>query len=297
MKIRGWPTLCAPFAQRVGLLLLGSSWGSVFFCYTPPVYNEQSLISAFVKRNKRDRYREMLSNPRLRQRFTNQLAHFKDFDPKFRLPFPSNKLHVDNIARELQKRHSPSTVFVISELPSLDQQELPLLDALNEVVGRGIGAVLSCVPGRLAFVETEDERFILERHDPLEKQEYIRFATRLTDEDSHVGRGIFQAASQALEWEKITGSDAEELKELQSWFGNNLNAPTSFGRDKLRRGICWFKTSATDHIARIWEMVRILERNGIYVQKIRTDKPGYVVYEDEWQLVAEPFRKGTLSRK
>jgi hypothetical protein len=43
-------------------------------------------------------------------------------------------------------------------------------------------------------------------------------------------------------------------------------------------------------------MVRILERNGIYVKKIRTDKPGYVIYEDEWQLVAEPFRKGTMSR-
>ena len=47
----------------------------------------------------------------------------------------------------------------------------------------------------------------------------------------------------------------------------------------------------------IWEMVSILERNGIYVKKIRTDKPGYVIYEDEWQLVAEPFRKGTMPRK
>jgi hypothetical protein len=36
-------------------------------------------------------------------------------------------------------------------------------------------------------------------------------------------------------------------------------------------------------------MVHILERNGIYVKKIRTDKPGYVI-------VAEPFRKGTMPR-
>jgi hypothetical protein len=49
------------------------------------VHNEQSLIAAFVKRSKRDRYREILSNPRLRHKFTNQLAHFADFDPKFRL--------------------------------------------------------------------------------------------------------------------------------------------------------------------------------------------------------------------
>ena len=56
------------------------------------------------------------------------------------------------------------------------------------------------------------------------------------------------------------------------------------GRDKLRLGICWFKTGSTEHISRIWEMVNILERNGIYVKKIRTDRPGYVIYEDEWQL-------------
>ena len=73
--------------------------------------------------------------------------------------------------------------------------------------------------------------------------------------------------------------------------------PNSFGRNKFRLGICWFKTGATEHISRVYEMVHILERNGTYIQKITTDKPGYVVYEDEWQLVAEPFRKGTMPRK
>jgi hypothetical protein len=119
----------------------------------------------------------------------------------------------------------------------------------------------------------------------------------LKDDESNVGRGIFQAAAVAVEWGNISGADADELGELRNWFGKNLDRPTSFGRDTLRLGICWFKTGASEHIARIWEMVRILERNGIYVKKIRTDRPGYVVYEDEWQLVAEPFREGTLPRK
>ena len=260
------------------------------------MYNEHSLIAAFVKRSKRDRYREILSNPRLRHKFTNQLAHFTDFDPKYRLPIPSNKLFVNNIALELQRRHSPKIVFAISEDPALDQKEVPLVEALKQIVGQGMGTVLSCIPGRLAFVETEDERFILERHNPLEKREYVRFVIGRRDEDSHVEQGIFQAAVLALEWQNITGSDADKLSELRAWFSENLEKPTSFGRDKLRLGICWFKTGATEHISRIWEMVNILERNGIYVKKIRTDKPGYVIYEDEWQLVAEPFRKGTMPR-
>jgi hypothetical protein len=261
------------------------------------VHNELALVTAFVTRSKRDRYREILSNPRLRHKFTHLLAHFRDFDPKYRVRIPSDKLLVKNIAVELKKRQSPSIVFAISEDPSLDQQELSLVDALNRIVGRGMGTVLSCIPGCLAFVEMEDERFILERHNPLATREYVRFVVSHKDEDSHVEQGIFQAASRALEWRQITGADADELREVREWFSQNLEKPSTFGRGKLSLGICWFKASADEHISRIYTMVRILERNGISIKKIKTDKPGYVIYEDDWQLVAEPFRKGSIVRR
>ncbi len=258
--------------------------------------NEEALIAAFVKRAKRDRYREILSSTRLRHKFTNKLAHFTDFDSRYRLPIPASKLFAGNVAGELRRRRCPEVVYVMSEDPKLDQKELRLMEALEQVIGRGMGAVLSCIPGQLAFVETEDDRFILERRDVLEKREYIRFAIGVEDEDSGVGLGIFQAAERSVEWQEVTGSDADELKLLLSWFADNLEKPTSFGRGALRRGICWFKTGANEHISRIWQIVRILERNGIYVKKLKTERPGYVVYEDEWQLVAEPFRKGTMPK-
>jgi hypothetical protein len=261
------------------------------------VQNELSLISAFVTRSKRDRYREFVSIPKLRHKFTSRLAHFADFDPKYRVPIASNKLFVNNIALELRKRHSPIVVFAISEDPALDQREIPLADALPRIVGAGMGTILSCIPGRLAFVETEDERFILERHDPLERRKYIRFIVGRRDEDSHVEQGVFQVAARALEWHTITGPDAIELDELGAWFNQNLEKPTSFGRGSASRGICWFRTDANEHISRMWEMVRILERNGIFVKKITTDRPGYVVYKDEAQIVAEPFREGTIHRR
>ena len=146
----------------------------------------------------------------LRHKFLNKLAHFTDFDPKYRLPIPSNKIFADNIAIELQKRRSPKFVYAISEDPTLDQKELPLVEALEQAVGRGMGTVLSCIPGRLAFVETEDERFILERNDPLEKHEYIRFIIGRKDKDSHAEQGIFQAAAQALECAR-DGSGSRDL--------------------------------------------------------------------------------------
>jgi hypothetical protein len=262
--------------------------------YTLLVYHEQSLVSAFIKRNKRGRYRDILSDEKLRHKFTSLLAHFTDFDAQYRVLIPSNRLFAGNITRELRKRNSPAIVFAISEDPSLDQKELLLTEALIRIVGSGMGTILSCVPGRLVFVETEDERFILERHYPLEKPDYIRFVVGWKDEDSHVQQGIFQAVAHALEWRHITGSDADELNELRRWFDDNLEKPASFGRGRASLGISWFKSAAVDHIARIWEMVRILERHGIFVKKITTGKPGYIVYEDEWQLVAEPFRKETL---
>lgn len=35
---------------------------------------------------------------------------------------------------------------------------------------------------------------------------------------------------------------------------------------------------------------QILEAHGIRVEIIRTDRPGYIVYEDAYQIAAEPFQ-------
>jgi hypothetical protein len=53
--------------------------------------------------------------------------------------------------------------------------------------------------------------------------------------------------------------------------------------------VCWFKSSATEHIAKIYEMMYLLEENGFAVRVFRPRRAGYVVYEDEHQIVAEPF--------
>jgi len=53
--------------------------------------------------------------------------------------------------------------------------------------------------------------------------------------------------------------------------------------------VCWFKDTAKEHIAKAREMSCILGQNNIHVRVIKTQRPGYVVYEDEYQVVAEPF--------
>ena len=53
--------------------------------------------------------------------------------------------------------------------------------------------------------------------------------------------------------------------------------------------VSWFKDTAIDHIAQIRELVAILENHGVHVQTLKVKRVGYVVYEDDYQIVAEPF--------
>ena len=66
------------------LLKIAAADHQALLRHTPSVHDEHSLMAAFEKSSKRVRYRQILSNPRLRHKFTTQLAHFADFDPKTR---------------------------------------------------------------------------------------------------------------------------------------------------------------------------------------------------------------------
>jgi len=45
-----------------------------------------------------------------------------------------------------------------------------------------------------------------------------------------------------------------------------------------------------EHLARMRELIAVLENHEVPVRIIKTTRPGYVVYEDEFQVVSEPFR-------
>lgn len=40
----------------------------------------------------------------------------------------------------------------------------------------------------------------------------------------------------------------------------------------------------------------MVEQAGVYVRVLRTRRPGYIVYDDEYQVVAEPFADLRLGR-
>ena len=122
---------------------------------------------------------------------------------------------------------------------------------------------------------------------------FLRFVVYEIDWESRVTSGIFTAAYRLYYADSLPDYEDERLARLLSWFNSHLETPTRFSRKPRRssaaRGVCWFKPTAKEHIARIFEMRLILEENGVLTRMLKASKVGYVVYEDEHQMVAEPF--------
>ena len=124
---------------------------------------------------------------------------------------------------------------------------------------------------------------------------YVRFVFSDVHPDSNSETGVFQAAARLREDPSLPEHEYAVLREIGDWFNLHLEKPPKFGkskawhRDKPGKAISWFKDTAREHIGRAREMVFILENHGIHARMITTDRPGYVVYEDEFQIVAEPF--------
>ncbi len=120
-------------------------------------------IRAFVVPQKRERYVEAVSKFKRREKFIAELSHFGDFDPHLIVPIAPSSQNSEGILALLEMPGATATCQAISEFKNLDRQEVPLEDILRKIIGREMGTILCCLTGRLAYFESEDTRFILER--------------------------------------------------------------------------------------------------------------------------------------
>ncbi len=130
---------------------------------------------------------------------------------------------------------------------------------------------------------------------------YLRFAVRHPFEAGGPV-GLFELAGRHQNDASTSKYLHETLVGVLKWFNANLDQPNRFNRTKSKgyyrketKGICWFKASAKDHIAKMRELAQILHEYGHMIDELHTNRPGYIVYEDEHQIVAEPFSDTTNS--
>jgi hypothetical protein len=136
--------------------------------------HEEAVVRAFIEPSRRERYLEYLSTPKRRRKFISELAHFKALDPECLVRIPPNQQHASTLAELLATKGAGSLCWVISENSELDAREMDLREALKQTVGREMGTILSCIPGRLGYFEDEDVRYILQRQTPSRRTTQVK---------------------------------------------------------------------------------------------------------------------------
>ena len=127
---------------------------------------------------------------------------------------------------------------------------------------------------------------------------FIRFAVAARDDQSDQQQGVFTALYALDHAGALLPHEQRWFEETERWFNANLSRPNrlawSSRPNAPQRAISWFKTSASEHVARMRELASLLEHKDIAVEEFRTDKPGYIVYEDAHQVAAIPFTNETF---
>jgi len=127
--------------------------------------HESAFTKSFVLPDKQSRWLELLSNPRRRAVFLHRLADDRDLDTRFQVLLTPPQQNAQSVVNILKKKGAPERCYVISESSDFDGKEMLLIDAIEEVLGYGMGSIISCVAGKLVYYEGEmpSHRYILER--------------------------------------------------------------------------------------------------------------------------------------
>jgi hypothetical protein len=127
--------------------------------------HEKAFFEAFVVPAKRDRCVELLVTLHGREKIRRLLDHFADLDPRSCRRIRTSEQNPADTLRLLRSLGAGRIAYVMSSVTDLDGGEMLLDEALNAVVGRGCGTVLSCLSGTLAYFESEErgERYVCQR--------------------------------------------------------------------------------------------------------------------------------------
>ena len=109
--------------------------------------HEKAFIAAFVVSEKRERYEEFLAKPKRRHEILGRFNHFFDFTPA-----RCRQIERDSaaaLAKNLRSHGAKDIGYVIGG--DNDGETLPLGEAIHNSLGSPCGAVVSCVPGKLAL--------------------------------------------------------------------------------------------------------------------------------------------------
>jgi hypothetical protein len=125
---------------------------------------------------------------------------------------------------------------------------------------------------------------------------YLRFESVQLHASSGKLKGIFAIAYEFHDSSELLPYQHAQLEDLLTWFRKNLPIPkrftSSMSKGRVRGhtvGLSWFEDSSAERLSKIRELEVLLKNLDVVINCVVTTNPGYIVYEDDHQVVAEPF--------
>jgi hypothetical protein len=116
---------------------------------------------------------------------------------------------------------------------------------------------------------------------------FIRFVVGVDSDSPRIQNGLFTEAADLKKRGLLAPYQEVLVNEIFSFFNSNLPCPPYNKKNWSIDAISWFKDSATEYINRMRELKVILEENDFHVRVLKTDKPGMILYEDDFQIVSQ----------
>lgn len=116
---------------------------------------------------------------------------------------------------------------------------------------------------------------------------FLRFVVGYDSESPRKLTGLFTEMEYLRKEGFLQDYQENMVIEVFEYFNNNLPCPPYSEKNWSINAISWFKDSAIVFINKMWDLAAILEQNDLNVRVLKTEKPGMILYEDEFQIVSQ----------
>jgi hypothetical protein len=119
---------------------------------------------------------------------------------------------------------------------------------------------------------------------------FIRFVVGIEGEHHRELTGIVTEARFLRERGLLSQEEDSRLQESYDWLNDHLPVPPFTTHSWPRDVVAWFKDDASEAIRCMWDLVALLRDQGRPVRLLRSENPGRVLYEDDFQVVVEEWK-------
>ncbi|WP_197438738.1 hypothetical protein [Polaribacter sp. BAL334] len=116
---------------------------------------------------------------------------------------------------------------------------------------------------------------------------FLRFVVGTDSQSPRELTGLFTEVEYLRKEGLLLDYQENMVDNIFGYFNNNLPCPPYSETNWSINAISWFRDSATEFINKMWDLKAILEQNDISVRILKVEKPGMILYEDEFQVVAQ----------